>query len=85
MVSASLFCCFLSGLMFGNMRNVVEKFCPFLNVINPAVRISDSFLTLNIYGVNGRYFGNLFALFLIAAVFLAAGCMMIRRKTYASI
>ncbi len=85
LVSSSLFCCFLSGLMFGNMRNVVEKFCPFLNVINPAVRISDSFLTLNIYGVNGRYFGNLFALFLMAAVFLAAGCMMIRRKTYASI
>lgn len=83
LICVSLLCCFLSGLMVGNMRLLVEQLCPLFNDINPAVRISDSFLTLNIYGPNSRYFGNLCSLLLTAALFTAAGCLMIRRKTYA--
>lgn len=81
----SLLLCFLSGLMIGNMRSVIEKFCPLLNAVNPAVRMSDSFLTLNIYGADSRYFGNLCALLLMAALFITAGCLLTRRKTYASL
>ena len=47
MVSVSLLCSFLSGLMIGNMRMLVESFCPLINDINPAVLIYDSVLTLN--------------------------------------
>lgn len=85
MISVSLLCCFLSGLMIDNMRMAVESFCPLINDINPAVLISDSFLTLNIYGVTARYGANLFVLLLIAAIFTGSGCLMIRRKTYASL
>ena len=85
MICFSMLCCFLSGLMLSEMRLLVETFCPFLNDINPAVRISDAFLTLNIYGVTERYAGNLLALLVMAAVFLCAGCFLVRRKTYASI
>lgn len=85
MICFSMLCCFLSGLMLSEMRLLVESFCPFLNDINPAVRLSDAFLTLNIYGVTARYAGNLLALLAMAAVFLCAGCFLVRRKTYASI
>ena len=85
MISASLLCCFLSGLMLGNMRMIIESFCPLINDLNPAVLISDSFLTLNIYGVTERYGANLFALLLFSAIFTVFGCLMIRRKTYASL
>ncbi len=85
MVCSSMFCCFLSGLMVSDMRFLVEDFCPLLNRINPAVLISDSFLTLNIYGITSRYTGNLFSLLIIAFLFLIAGCILIRRKTYASL
>lgn len=85
MVSASLLCCFLSGLMFGNMRMLVESFCPLINDVNPAVLISDSFLTLNIYGTTARYGANLASLLFITALFTVSGCLMIRRKTYASL
>lgn len=85
MICCSLFCCFLSGLMVSNMRFLVEDFCPLLNRINPAVLISDSFLTLNIYGITSRYTGNLLSLLVMTFLFLFAGCIMIRRKTYASI
>ena len=85
MVSSSMFCCFLSGLMISNMRFLVEDFCPLLNRINPAVLIADSFLTLNIYGMTSRYAGNLLSLLFMTFLFLFAGCIMIRRKTYASL
>ena len=85
MVAGSMFCCFLSGLMVSEMRFYVEDFCPLLNRINPAVLISDSFLTLNIYGITSRYTGNLLSLLLMTVLFLFAGCILIRRKTYASL
>ena len=85
MISCSMLCCFLSGLMISDMRFLVEDFCPLINRINPAVLISDSFLTLNIYGTTSRYTGNLLSLLIITFFFLFAGCIMIRRKTYASL
>lgn len=85
MTSVSLLCCFLSGLMIGNMRSVIESICPLINDINPAVLISDSFLTLNIYGTTERYFFNLGGLMAFAVIFTSAGCLIIRRKTYASL
>lgn len=85
MIAATMVSCFLSGLMVGNMRSIVESICPVINDINPAVLISDSFLTLNIYGVTERYIQNLIVLLLFSAAFLCIGCFKIRRKTYASL
>ncbi|MBO5372769.1 MAG: ABC transporter permease [Lachnospiraceae bacterium] len=85
MVAFTMVSSFLSGLMVGNMRSIVENICPLINDINPAVLISDSFLTLNIYGVTNRYTHNLFMLLLFSAAFLCIGCIKIRRKTYASL
>lgn len=85
MIGVTMGSCFLSGLMVGNMRSLVESFCPLINDINPAVLISDSFLTLNIYGVTERYTSNLLLLLLFSGIFLCAGSLLIRRKTYASL
>lgn len=85
MIAVTMVSCFFSGLMVGNMRSIIESICPFLNDINPAVLISDSFLTLNIYGVTERYIHNILFILLFAAVFLCLGCLKIRRKTYASL
>ncbi len=40
---------FLSGLMAGNMRIVVDTYCPVINRINPTALISDMFYSLAIY------------------------------------
>lgn len=85
MIGVTMVCCFLSGLMVDNMRSIVEAICPLINDINPAVLISDSFLTLNIYGVTERYANNLLLLLLFSGILLCTGSLMIRRKTYASL
>lgn len=77
--------CFLSGLMMGTMRMVVEKYAPFVNRINPAALISDSFYALNNYDTLTRYTGNILTLLLMTALFLIISILVARRKTYASL
>lgn len=77
--------CFLSGLMMGTMRMVVEKYAPFVNRINPAALISDSFYALNNYDTLTRYTDNILTLLLMTVLFLIISILVTRRKTYASL
>lgn len=77
--------CFLSGLMMGTMRMVVEKYAPFVNRINPAALISDSFYALNNNDTLTRYTGNILTLLLMTVLFLIISILVTRRKTYASL
>lgn len=76
---------FLSGLMVGNMRMVVEEKCPVINKINPTALIADSFYSLEIYDTYDRYFRNLATLLIISALCVIGGALVGRRKRYASI
>ena len=78
-------CCFLSGLMMGTMRMVVEKHAPFINRINPAALISDCFYTLNNYDNLQRFATDLLTLSVMAVLFFGISCLVTRRKTYASL
>lgn len=76
---------FLSGLMVGDMRMVVEEKCPVINKINPTALIADSFYSLEIYDTYDRYFRNLVTLLIISALCVIGGALVGRRKRYASI
>lgn len=77
--------CFLSGLMIGNMRILVDDFAPIINRINPAALITDSFYCLGIFEGHTRYFQNLITLFVFSIIFITLGILKTRRSTYASI
>lgn len=81
----SMTSCFLSGLMVGNMKAVIEENCPIINVINPASIISDLFYCLSIYDDYSRYIERAVLLLIMSVVFAAGGFLMTRRKKYASI
>ena len=84
-VAYSLISCFLSGLMIHGMRMTVEKICPVINDINPAVMISDSFYALEIYDTYDRFIGNIIAMLILSVIFMAGGIILGRRKQYASL
>ncbi|MCI5874310.1 MAG: ABC transporter permease [Clostridiales bacterium] len=77
--------CFLSGLMMGNMRMIVENICPLVNRINPSALISDALYALVIYPSQERFFINIASLLAISAVFCLGGIALVRRKKYASV
>lgn len=77
--------CFLSGLMIGNMKNIVERYVPIINRINPATLIVDSFYSLDIYDTYDRYTKNMMSMLIIAAILCIGSFLAIRRERYASI
>ncbi len=83
--AVSMVCCFLSGLMVGNMRILIEEHAPFLNRINPAALISDSFYCLNVYESLERYAADSLTLILLSAGLCLGGFLMTRRKRYAGL
>ncbi len=76
---------FLSGLMAGGMRMLVERICPQINRINSAALISDSFYSLTVYQSHERYFTNVITLIILSIVFCITGFFMVRREKYAAL
>lgn len=84
-LSVIMICCFLSGLMIGNMKIIIEKAAPWFNRINPAAIISDSFHILSTYDDLGRYAAKLAVIALMSVVCAVIGFMSTRRRKYASL
>ncbi len=76
---------FLSGLMFGQMKVLIEKNMPIINRINPSSVLTDAFYSLNMFGVSGRYYRSVLYTIILTVVFIVAGLLMSRRKSYASL
>ncbi len=76
---------FMSGLMYGDMKVIVEEKFPLFNRINPAAVITDSFYSLNIFGSGSRYCRSVIYMAALSAVFMIIGVCLSRRKQYASL
>ena len=81
----SLVLCFLAGLMYGSMKQVIENSVPFLNRLNPAAVISDAFYYLNVYEDKAGYYLRLVILAAYSFGITALAFIMLRRERYDSI
>lgn len=84
-VAFSMLCCFLSGLMVGNIKAIIAEHLPWLNNINPAAVISDSLYCLNIYSDYERFTAKVITMLIISVIFVLLGFIFSRRKKYASL
>lgn len=76
---------FLAGLMFGNMKNILELHCPIINRINPAAVLSDAFYCLGIYNDMARFTRCLIILAVMSIVLILIAFLGVRRESYDSI
>lgn len=76
---------FLAGLMFVNMKYLMQKSVPFLSYINPAALIADAFYSLYTYATYERFWTNIMLLLLFSAVLSVFSFLLLRRERYASI
>lgn len=77
--------CFLSGLMLGNMKDIIEHSCPVINRINPAALITDSLYALNMYEDFSRYTQNMLVMLAMAVLLCIGSYLFLRRNTYANL
>ena len=76
---------FLSGLMFGNMKDAVEQNAPILNRINPAAVLSDAYYCISVYNDTARYQRCMITLLIMSLLFLGIAFLGVRRERYDSI
>lgn len=76
---------FLAGLMFGNMKNIIEVNCPVINRINPAAVLSDAYYCLGVYNDMERFRRCLFILGIMSIGLTVLAFSGIRRERYDSI
>lgn len=76
---------FLAGLMFGDMKNIIEQHCPIINRINPAAVLADSYYCMAVYNDAERMSRNLLILAAMSALFVLAAFAVTRREAYDSI
>lgn len=81
----TLFPGFLAGLMFGNMKNLIEQHCPVINRINPAAVLSDSYYCMAVYNDTARMNRNLLILVVMCVLCMLISFLVIRRERYDSI
>ena len=84
-VAITLFPGFLAGLMFGNMKNIIELHCPIINRINPAAVLSDAFYCMGIYNDMQRFTRCILILAVMSILLLAVAFFSVRRERYDSI
>lgn len=84
-VALTLFPGFLAGLMFGDMKNLIEQHCPVINRINPAAVLSDSYYCMAVYDDAQRMTRNLVTLGVMSLVCVIAAFLVVRRERYDSI
>ena len=77
--------CFLAGLMTSGMYQLIEKYAPVINRVNPAALIVKAMYSLNIYETYTRYHQCMIGLLVITAVLCVGSYLMVRRERYASI
>lgn len=81
----NLLFCAMSDLMATGVKDLIEHSVPFVNDINPAALISDSFYALNIYDTYGRFAQNMLLLGIGAVVLAVVSYLIVRRSRYASL
>lgn len=84
-VLCTLFPGFLAGLMFGQMKDVIEHHCPLLNRVNPAAALSDAFYCISVYNDHGRMMRNVGILAAMSLAMIFIAYLAVRRVRYDSI
>ena len=81
----SMTCSFLSGLMWYQIRQLIEYHCPIINRINPAALLTDCLYVRATYGKTEVYYRDIFTMLIIIAACLIISAMFLRRRKYVSL
>ncbi|HAX50903.1 ABC transporter permease [Muricomes intestini] len=85
LLGISMVCSFLAGLMVSDMKDIVERYCPIINRINPAALIADAFYCINVYDDPARFWRSLAILTVMSVLLTLGSFFMVRRERYDSI
>lgn len=84
-ISITMICSFLSGMMGITMKYIVDKNFRILNLINPTSMITDGLYSLYYYPTMERYWFNIISLLIFSTVMILVSLVELRRQKYDSV
>ena len=81
----SMTCSFFSGLMWGQIKQIIQYHCPIMNKINPAALLTDSMYVRATYGATSAYYEDITIMLCMIAGCLIISAFLLRRRKYVSI
>lgn len=85
LMSVSMLGSFLSGMMYQNIKYIVQQNAPVLSYLNPVNLLTDAFYSLYYYDTLARYAVNMGAILILTVLFFGGTYLVIRRQKYASL
>ncbi|VDN48834.1 ABC transporter permease [Petrocella atlantisensis] len=84
-IGVSMLGSFLGGMMYGDMKYIIDQNVPIIGRLNPVNVLADAFYALYYYDDYERYSMNILNLIIFILVFSMIAYTIIRREKYASI
>jgi ABC-2 type transport system permease protein len=84
-IGFSMLCSFCSGLMWDQIRQIIEANVPILNRINPAALLVDCLYIRATYGLTAEYYRDVYIMCGMIVVSLFISSILLRRRRYVSI
>lgn len=84
-ISVTMFCCFLSGMMGITMKYIIDKNIPIINKLNPANMITDGLYSLYYYQTFDRFYVNVISLLIFSIIMFVMAFWSLRRQRYDSL
>ena len=85
LIGSTMTMCFLSGMMYADMKYIVATKIPILAYLNPANLITDSFYALYYYNTHTQFFTDILLLCGFTVIFSTITYFVLRRQKYASL
>jgi len=85
LLTITMLCSFLSGLMVGGINYIVAEKAPVVAWVNPVARITDAFYCLYFYDTYERFYLNIGIVLGMTAVMFLVTAIFLRRQRYESI
>ena len=84
-LSVSMVASFLSGLMWGQIRQILEVNAPVVNRLNPAAMLTSCLYNLCNYGMTKDFYRDLYSMLVLIVAMLVISAAVLRRRNYDSL
>ncbi len=81
----TMICSFFSGLMWGQIKQIIQYRCPIFNKINPAALLTDAMYVRATYGPTAEFYQDTFIMCLMIVGCLIVSTLFLRRRKYVSL
>ena len=81
----SMVCSFFSGLMWHQIKQIIQYHCPILNKINPAALLTDCLYVRATYGRTAGYYQDITIMCVMVVGCLIISALFLRRRSYVSL